>query len=338
MTAAAQFAFSPFRPAWWLPGPHLQTVGARLLRSRLRVPLRRERVELSDGDFLDLDFAYEPLGKDDRRPVVLLLHGLEGSARSGYAMELYRVLRQRGAAAVGLNFRSCSGEPNRLPRMYHSGDTGDLHEVLSLLATRCGGRPIGVVGVSIGGNVLLKYLGEAGEEAGRYLRGAVAVSVPFDLAAGAEHLRRPAGRPYANHLLRSLRRKIVNRRDRLPSGVDVARALAARDFREFDDAATAPLHGFTGAEDYYRRSSSGPLLGAIRVPTCILHSLDDPFVPSACVPLAAVAANPALTAAFLLRGGHVGFVAGSRPLRPVYWAEREAGVFLAGVLGQRARG
>ena len=149
----------PFRPAWWLPGPHAQTLGARLLRSHAGArALRRERVGLDDGDFLDLDFA----DHDSAAPLVVVLHGLEGSTRSGYALELYRALRRVGLQAVGLNFRSCGGELNRLPRLYHSGETGDLAFVLRLLADRFPGRVLGAAGFSLGGNVLLKYLGEAG--------------------------------------------------------------------------------------------------------------------------------------------------------------------------------
>ncbi len=328
-----RFVPSSFHPAWWLPGPHLQTLGARWLRSKLEVPFYRERLELPDGDFVDLDFAFGPLRTGGQRsPVVLVLHGLEGSARSGYAKELYRSLRDLEIDSVGLNFRSCSGTLNRLARLYHSGETEDLGWVLRLLAQRYPERRRGIVGVSLGGNVLLKYLGESGEDARAYIEAAAAISVPFDLSAGASCLLRPRGRLYAAHLLRKLRRKIEAKRGMLPPAVDVSRAFAARTFREFDDAATAPLHGFAGAEDYYRRSSCSRFLDEIRVPTFLLHSADDPFLPSTCIPRPAVRANPHLVAAFTTRGGHVGFVSGNRPFRPTFWAEREAARFLAWVM------
>jgi predicted alpha/beta-fold hydrolase len=300
-----------------------------MLRSGLRVPLHRERVELPDGDFVDLDFAYRrpPVDGEDR-PLVLVLHGMEGSARSGYALQVYRTLRDRGIDAVGLNFRSCSGELNRLPRFYHSGETGDLRWVLGMLAERYPRRPLGAVGVSLGGNVLLKYLGESGAQGDANVEAAVACSIPFELAAGAEYLLRPGGRLYAAHLLRSLRGKIKAKRPVLPDLVDVSAALAARGFREFDDAATAPLHGFADAEDYYERSSSARFLGGIRVPTLLLHSENDPFLPPDCIPRSAIDANPHLVATLTARGGHVGFVAGGSPGRPVFWAEREAARFL----------
>ena len=328
-----RFVPSSFRPAWWLPGPHLQTLGARWLRSKLEVPFHRERLELPDGDFIDLDFAFGPLGTaGDRSPVVLVLHGLEGSARSGYAKQLYRSLRDLEINSVGLNFRSCSGELNRLPRMYHSGETEDLGWVLRLLAERYPDRPRGVLGVSLGGNVLLKFLGESGESVRPFVEVAAAISVPFDLSAGADCLRRPGGRLYARYLLRKLRRKVEAKRGILPPAVDLSKAVRARTFREFDDAATAPLHGFASAEDYYRRSSSARFLTGVRVPTLLLHSADDPFLPPRSIPRAAVEANPQLDAAFTARGGHVGFVSGNSPFRPTFWAEREAARFLSGHL------
>jgi len=325
------FVPAPFRPAWWLPGPHAQILGARWIRARLELPLYRERLELPDGDFLDLDFAYEPPDaiNENQRPIVLVLHGLEGSARSGYAMEVYRALHARGIAAIGMNFRSCGGEMNRLARLYHSGETEDLDWTLGLLARRFPGRRCGAIGISLGGNVLLKHLGESGDRGRSRIAAAAAVSVPFDLSAGADHLLRPGGRLYSSHLLRGLRDKLRAKRAILPPSVDLQRALRARSFREFDDAATAPLHGFAGASDYYRRSSSAGFLGRIRVPTLLLHSTDDPFLPADRIPHAAIEANPQLIAAMPGRGGHVGFVSGKAPWNPVFWAEREAGRFLA---------
>ena len=331
----------PFTPAWWLPGPHAQTLGARLLRSRRDVAFTRERVELPDGDFVDLDWA-EVGGRDSSAPLVLVLHGLEGSARSTYAIELYRQLTRHGLAAVGLNFRSCSGELNRAPRLYHSGDTADLAFVIELLARRFHTRRLGAAGFSLGGNVLLKYLSERGHpppsssipfhpRAGAGMGGitaAAAVSVPFDLSAGADHLERGFAKVYRRYLVGKLRRKVAGKAAELAGRIALPHALAARTFREFDDVATAPLHGFAHAEDYYRRASSGPLLDRITVPTLLVHSLDDPFLPARAVPTAATLGNPAITMAITARGGHVGFVAG-RPWSPVFWAERQVSAFLA---------
>jgi predicted alpha/beta-fold hydrolase len=199
--------------------------------------------------------------------------------------------------------------------------------VLVALSRRCPKRPLGAIGVSLGGNVLLKYLGEEGAES--CLTAAAAISVPYDLSAGADHLMRPQGDLYATFLLRSLRRKIEQKRPILPATVNVAAATGARSFRSFDQEATAPLHGFADADEYYRQCSSARFLDRIRVPTLLVHSRDDPFLPPECIPRAAVAANPHLVGMWTERGGHVGFVAGRVPLRPEFWAERRAVTFVS---------
>lgn len=320
----------PHRAPLWARNAHVQTLAGRFLRPRPPVPLRRERWETPDGDELLLDFTEDG---DEASPIVLVLHGLEGSARRPYALLSYRALRRRGLAAVGLNFRSCGGEPNRLPRFYHSGDTGDPAWVLERLRERWPQRPLGALGFSLGGNVLLKLLGEAGERGPALVGAAAAVSVPFDLGAGADALERgPLVRAYARHFLRSLIAKAVAKEALVGSRVPLERVRRARTLREFDDLATAPLHGFRDAAHYYRASSSGALLADIRVPTLVLHSLDDPFLPRAAVPAAALAANPALVPVLTGHGGHVGFVEGP-PWAPRFWAEEEAARFLADRLG-----
>ena len=320
-----------FRPSPWFPGPHFQTLGARLIRSRMGgVQFQRERMALPDGDFLDLDWASYVVGCEigQNSPLVLVVHGLEGSAQSGYSKELYRALAKRNVAAVGMNFRSCSGEMNRLPRLYHSGETGDLSFVLGKLQERFPDRTLGVVGVSLGGNVLLKYLGEAGEQARVIVEAAAAISVPFDLAAGADFMEKGFSRVYRRSLVRRLERKVRAKATLLSEFVDVERALASRTFREFDDSSTAPLHGFRSADDYYERSSSASYVIRVRLPTMLIHSLDDPFLPSWAVPMAAAQANSNIDCRFTDRGGHVGFVEGP-PWSPTFWAEQTAAEFLA---------
>ncbi|MBV9773371.1 MAG: hydrolase [Gemmatimonadetes bacterium] len=328
------YSVRPFRPAWWLRGAHAQTIVGRYLRNRQVLALHRERVDTPDGDFLDLDFArVDGVGWDTVRPgdpVAVVLHGLEGSTRSGYVLQTLRELAARGIRGVAVNFRTCGGEPNRIARFYHSGETEDLAFVVGLLRERWPDSPLGAVGYSLGGNVLLKYLGERGAESP--VRAAAAVSVPFDLGAGATSMERGMGRIYTWSFLRSLRRKYAAKRGIIGDAVDGARVLSARTFREFDDAATAPLHGFRDAEDYYTRSSSAGFVDRIRVPTLLLHSVDDPFLPNGAIPHEAIRGNPFLAEGFTRGGGHVGFVHG-KPWAPEFWAEGEAARFLAEHLG-----
>ncbi|MCD4750422.1 MAG: hydrolase [Thermoanaerobaculales bacterium] len=319
-------SFSPFfRPSWWLPGPHAQTLIARFLRPKGIVALRRERWETPDGDFLDLDFVDEDGLREDA--LVLVLHGLEGSAHSGYAFQLYSRLEARGIACVGLNFRSCSGVLNRGLRLYHSGETSDPAWVIEELRKRFPARKLGAVGVSLGGNVLLKYLGERGF--GTDLEAAAAMSVPFDLTAGGRFMEQGFARHYVGRLLRSLKRKVRARADEFGPLIDLERTLSAETFWEFDDAATALLHGFTGADDYYERSSSCRFITDIRIPTLVVHSRDDPFLPSSAIPEAALKANDVMTPVITDSGGHVGFASGKAPFRPHFWAEERIAEWLS---------
>jgi predicted alpha/beta-fold hydrolase len=296
------------------------------LRRPAAIPLVRERWSTPDDDFLDLDFAPRPT---DDAPIVLLLHGLEGSAQRGYAINTYRELGRHGIAAVGLNFRSCSGEPNRQARFYHSGETDDIRFALRELRNRYPRAPIGAVGFSLGGNALLKFLGEEGDAALELVKAAVAVSVPYDLGVGADYLDRSAmGRFYTRIFLKPLVEKMIGKAHLLPAVCDLARARRARSFREFDDAITAPLHGFAGAQDYYIRSSSAKFIPSICVASLLLHSEDDPFLPMSAFPSANVAANPWVSARVQKEGGHVGFIHGN-PSSPKFWAEQTAARFLA---------
>lgn len=319
-----------FRPAPGLRNPHVQTLAGKVLRPRTSLPLRRERVITPDGDFVDLDYA----GGGNGGPVVVVLHGLEGSARRGYMVSTYRALLSRGLRPVGLNFRGCSGEPNRTIRQYHSGETEDLRLVLGRLRERHD-PPFGLVGYSLGGNVVLKLLGE-GDGIEGLVGAAAAVSVPFDLAAGAANLEASLmGRHvYTRYFMRTLRKKMLAKGPLLDDICDPVRVRAARTLREFDDAATAPIHGFEDAADYYARSSSGGYVAGIRVPTLVIHALDDPFLPRERVPLPALDGNPAITPLISEHGGHVGFVGGT-VTRPEFWAEERLAAFLSAGLGAR---
>jgi predicted alpha/beta-fold hydrolase len=288
-----------------------------------------ERWELPDGDFLDVDRV---VGAAPGAPVLVVCHGLEGSSRAACVRGVALLARSRGLAVLAMNFRSCSGTPNRLPRFYHSGETGDLAGVVERLAAERPGRPILLCGFSLGGNVIVKYLGERGEAVPGAVAGAAVISVPFDLARCAGVLDGPGfwNWVYRERFLRALRRKALRLCWRFPGLVDPAAVRAASTFAAFDGAVTAPLHGFASAEDYWTRCSSGRFLAGVRRPLLAISALDDPLVPASSLPLEAARANPNVTLLTTRLGGHVGFVSGS-PLRPGYWAEGRAVEFLAGL-------
>ncbi len=312
--------------AWWLRGATAQTLWARLARSRHLVRFQREVLTTDDDDDLLLDHAPGPPGASR----VLLLHGLEGSAHSLHTQGLAVQAARVGWRCTVLNFRSCARDPaqisrrlpNRRPRLYHSGDTADLDFVVRTLMAREPAVPIYAVGFSLGGNVLLKWLGEVG--AASAIRGAATISVPYDLAAASRYLERPGARFYTYHFLRRLKPKALDVMARFPretAHLDAARIHAARTFAEFDQAVTAPMHGFASAEDYYARASSLGYLSRISVPTLCISSGDDPFCPAESIERARVAASPSVTFEVTPWGGHTGFVSGAWPWRPRYWAE-----------------
>jgi predicted alpha/beta-fold hydrolase len=318
---------SAYAPARWLPGGHAQTVFANFARPLPRPRGERERWELPDGDFLDLDRFPGPYPD---APLLVVCHGLEGSSRAPYVRGLVAAALRRGLGALALNFRGCSGEPNRLPRFYHSGETGDLDAVVRRAAAERPGRPLLLAGFSLGGNVVAKYLGERGDHLPGEVRAGAVVSVPFDLARSAAALDGPGlmMRVYRERFLRRLRRKALAKARRFPEAIDAGRIAAARTFAAYDDALTAPLHGFASAEDYWTRCSSARFLPAVRRPLLALSSVDDPLVPAESLPVEAARANPLVVLELTSAGGHVAFVAGS-PLRPRYFADGRAVEFLA---------
>ena len=315
-----------YRSPWWCRQRHLQTIWSVVRRGRFP-GLQRERLETPDGDFVDLDWLP---GKPES-PVLLILHGLEGTVESHYVGGLFRLAAARGWRAALFYFRSCSGELNRLPRFYHSGETGDLDHVIRTLGAREPGLRLGAVGISIGGNVLLKWLGERGEDAPAVLEGAVGISVPFDLLACARTMDRPLQRVlYTSSFMRSLRQKVLDKARVYPGFVDIEAVRRARTFGAYDRVVTAPLHGFADEEDYWRRSSSLPYLARVRRPTLLVSAVDDPFIPPSSLPDPQTL-PPVVRAEFVPHGGHVGFIEG-RPWRTSSWAERRAVEFLATVL------
>lgn len=313
---------SDFQPAPWLRNPHLQTIFAASLRPRPRIRTRRERIELPDGDFLDLDWVdgSAPAGA----PIVLLLHGLTGSIESNYARGLMRQFELRGWRSVLMHFRGASGEPNRLPRGYHSGETGDVDYVARMLQQR-EQAVMAAAGYSLGGNVLLKWLGEKGSDVP--VKTGVAISVPFDLRLCALAIRQGFSRIYQNRLLRLMRASIKLKFSAQAAPFPLPELHLLRDFIEYDGAITAPLHGFAGVDDYYDRSSSRHYLKGICVPTLVLHALDDPFMSPDVVPRADEMSGQ-VRLELSAHGGHVGFVA-ARGGMPHFWLEERIPAHLA---------
>jgi hypothetical protein len=314
---------STYRAPWWVPGGHAQTVWSALVaRPRRRVVLERERWDTPDGDFVDVDWLRGPADA----PLVVMFHGLEGNATSHYARAMMLALREAGWRGAIPHFRSCSGELNRLPRAYHSGDSAEIGWLLERCARANGGAALYAVGISLGGNALLKWLGERGEGACGTVRAAAAVSAPVDLAAGAAAIERGFSMVYTRMFLASLKRKALLK-GRRGAPIDARRLARVRTMREFDDLVTAPLHGFRDVADYYARSSASQFLHAIRVPTLVLNARNDPFLPEHHLPDAAqVSARVTLETPD--HGGHVGFVSGPFPGH-LRWLPRRIMDFLA---------
>lgn len=308
---------STFRPPAWLKNPHAQTIYASGVAPVHRVRFRRERWETPDADFIDLDWLAprdtNRAGASADTPLVILFHGLEGSSRSHYAHTIMRAVDRRGWQGVVVHFRGCSGVPNRFPRAYHSGDTVEMNWMLERFRKRWSG-PIGAAAVSLGANVLLKWLGERGPDARSVVSGACAISAPLDLAAAGTALDQGFNRFYTWNFLRTLRRKTLAKIGEHGVGIaPPARDVrAARTLRAFDDVVTSRMHGFRDAMDYWTRSSSKPWLQHIAVPTLVLNARDDPFLPAWALPSAADVSS-SVTLEFPDHGGHVGFVTGRFP-------------------------
>lgn len=311
---------SKFRPAWWLRGAHAQTLWPSFFRQRHLPPLTWERVELDDGDFIDLAWSGPGDGK-----IVLFMHGLEGSLHSHYAGGIMRQLINHGFRVCFMHFRGCSGEPNRLASSYHSGKTEDPAQILEHIRSSQGAHVHAAVGVSLGGNVLLKWLGEQGALC--TLKKAVAVSVPFQLEHAARRMTRGLSRIYQRHLISRLQDKYQKKFSGIDPVLDCDVTRLAT-FHQFDDQVTAPLHGFDGVQDYYARCSSRQFIPGIRVPTLILHARQDPFM----FPDTAPTADELPENVWLEmpeHGGHVGFISGWIPGRADYWGEERIASWLA---------
>jgi uncharacterized protein len=321
---------STFKPAWWLSNCHLQTIYPALFRKAPNPPeYRRERITTPDHDFIDVDFC----GKGNQ-PLVILLHGLTGSSQSGYIKGLQRTLYKHGFRSAALNFRGCSGQLNNRARSYHSGETEDIHTLYQTLRQREPDTPISAVGFSLGGNVLLKWLGEQGQNVNLFA--AVTVSVPLLLGICATKLDNGFAKRYRSNLLKELKAYMHNKLLHLDSVGHKEEAMKIRElgdlstinsFWQYDDQVVAKLHGFQDVHDYYRRSSSRQYLKLIAVPTLLIQSVDDPFMTSEVLP-GLDEITPHVQLEFTPHGGHVGFISGHIPLRPRYWLEQRIPEFL----------
>lgn len=307
-----------FKPPGFLRWGHLQTTLPSLFRKCPLVTDVRERITTPDGDFLDLDWRWSDAGA----PWVVLTHGLEGHSRQAYIQGMAGAFEERGWNVLAWNLRGCSGEANRLLRTYHSGATDDLQVVLDRLFKETAVTGAALVGFSLGGNLTLKYLGEAGGAVDSRIRACVAISVPCDLEDSCRQLERLENRLYMARFMRTLRRKMDAKARQFPGRLNLDGLNQMRTFGEFDEAFTAPLHGFSGALDYWTRCSAKQFLARIRVPTLLINARNDPFLGTACFPGPAAVGDAPIHLEYPESGGHVGFVDRVLPFR--FWSEARA--------------
>ncbi len=311
---------SQFKPAWWLPGAHAQTIWPSLLRTLVEIETREERLTLADGDFIDLAWT-----RGNSNKIVIVLHGLAGSIDSSYARGMLAAISKKGWRGVFMHFRGCSGEHNLKDRSYHSGETGDLRFLVDTLRKRHPEATLSAVGYSLGGNALLKYLGEYKDNS--HLEAAAAVSVPYTLSNSASKLEKGFSRIYQRHLLNRLVDKTLSKFQDRQAPVDIANINKLNTFKSFDHHITAPIHGFKSGEDYYEQSSSRQYLNKITTPTLLIHSKDDPFMSVDAIPNQGELSD-SVTLELSNHGGHVGFVSGNTPWNAKYWLEQRIPEFL----------
>jgi len=320
---------SKYAPPFGFRNAHLQTIYPTLFR---RVPVltrQRERISTPDHDFIDLDWARRP----GSSRLVVITHGLEGHSRSHYCQGMARALQADGWDALAWNFRGCSGEPNQQLRSYHSGATEELQIVLEHIFAHSAYREIALVGFSLGGNLTLKYIGERGSTIDPRICGAVAFSVPCDLASSAQRLEHWQNRIYMARFMRSLREKVREKAQRFPQQLSLEGLERMRTFAEFDDRYTAPIHGFSGAEEYWSQSSCLHRLMDIAVPTLLVNALDDPFLTPECYPHEAARENANFRLETPSHGGHIGFVSFND--QNIYWSERRAVDYLHNIASRQ---
>lgn len=311
---------SDYQAPFLLQNRHMLTIYPSLFRSIKPVSYRRERIITPDNDFLDLDFS-----EQGNKSIVIILHGLEGNSTRKYVLGMVHIFNGAGFDTVSMNFRGCSGEPNRNLRFYHSGETGDLHAVIAHLVSLKKYTAIHLVGFSLGGNVTLKYLGERGNAVVGMIKSAVAISVPCDLKSGSAELEKRHNIIYMQRFIRDLGHKLRLKEQQFPGSIRLNNYSEVKSFRQFDDRYTAPMHGFKDALTYWEQCSSRPLLHNIRIPALIINAQDDPFLGKECYPYEIAADSPYVFLETPHQGGHVGFV---RFGEEFYWSEKRALAFL----------
>ena len=312
---------STYRAPWLFTNPHVQTIVPSVFRRVKGVSYRRERISTPDDDFIDLDWS-----RAGAKKAVVVLHGLEGNSDRAYVLGMVRAVNRGGWDAVAMNFRGCSGECNRQLRFYHSGDTADLDTVISHVIGTGIYEEIAILGFSLGGNVVLKYVGERGNDVPPQVRKAVAFSVPVDLTAGSREMGQPSNRIYMKRFLKMLHEKIQMKMELMPGKLNDDGYHAMQSFKDFDDRYTAPIHGFRDAEDYWEQSSSKPFLNSVSIPTLLVNAADDPFLPEECYPVDKARSNPHFHLEIPAHGGHAGFIAFNA--QKEYWSEYRAVQFL----------
>ena len=321
---------SQFKAAWWLRNPHLQTIAAKFFRRNFQCATQQETLELPDGDFIDLAWTKKPQA-DNTLPIVVILHGLEGSKNSHYAKGILSAIDKNGWIGVLMHFRGCSGRPNRKARSYHSGDTRDISYFSTLLSSRFPASPLSIIGFSLGGNVLTRYLAE---QPNNPYQAASAICAPLHLASCSQRINRGFSRIYQKYLLDMLRNSTKEKLTlKLLNHLDDKQLNNIKTIWEFDDHVTAPVNGFKNAQDYYHQASGRSVLSKINQPFLVIHASDDPFLEHQQI----VANNKLpgnITFEVSKRGGHVGFISGKNPFKPIYWLEHRVPEFLKAFINQ----
>ncbi len=313
--------FLEYSPPPLFSGGHVQTIFPSLFRRVDSSFYTRERMETDDGDFIDLDWSL-----NGSRRLAVISHGLEGSSRRAYVAGMARALAREGWDVLAWNFRSCSGTVNRKLRFYHNGSSDDLGRVIDHAAGQDRYDHISLVGFSLGGNVTLVYLGKEPEKVNPLVKSAAVFSVPCDLAGASIELAKPSNKIYMDRFLRMLHKKVKAKMKILPGRIDDRDFHLLKNFKDYDDRYTAPLHGFKSAEDYWDKCGSGRYITGIQLPVLIANAKNDPFLSTGCYPIRQTAANPNVTLVMPDSGGHVGFVSFNR--KRLYWSEHAAITFL----------